>query len=218
MRSIILISFLIAMVAKANAQDTLPAQPNNTTGKAKHFSIKTNPFQFPITGEVRLLTEKFLNEKNSVELITGYFTNFPYYSVISIYPNKQIGFKIGTGYRHYFNSRFYINPLFFYKYMYYENADLKTYNSFSGYHTWNEYEASMRFTFATNIYSFQLQMGCVLGKIFQTDIYWGFGIRLRQAKLFKFTYYNRYQTSNYNEFAPYIFPTLHFGINFGYKK
>lgn len=199
----------------------------DTTSRQSHFSFKTNLFQFFLTGEVRLLTEKFLNKNNSAELLSGYYVNYNFYDFFYTgrspeYLSFQRGFKTGIGFRHYFDSRFllaedweiYLNPVFFYKQMAYTNK--RDFDLFPSGERWEHYN------YDSHVYSFQVHSGLLyeFNKII-LDGYVGLGVRYIHNIGISVLRLDSYGTP-YPTGSPFIskgfLPTLHFGINLGFGK
>ena len=168
----------------------------------KKFSIKINPIQLAVS-EVRLQAENYFNDHHSVELIASYIFNYEY-------PHKdesswQNGFKIGLGYRYYFNDdEFYFNPLFFYKYIKYQKASSPAINGFSFASQpeggWPKYNGIKQ------VYSLQLHCGKTYRiKQLLIDTYFGAGLRYREIDL------NAYDDEM-------IWPSVSVGVNIGFIK
>ena len=156
------------------------AQKKDTASKVNSFSIKINPLQLAL-GEVRLLSEKYFNQNNSVELITSYL----FTPSINIHNISTNGFKVGFGYRYYSEKRKsgpYLNPIFFYKYFAYKNASIGSIDVFEGFLT-GDLDNGNTYDCIQQTYAFQLQIGQIYNvKHFVIDIFGGFGLR--------YNYYN----------------------------
>jgi hypothetical protein len=162
-----------------------------------------------------LLWEKYFCYNHSIELITSYYSPVKYTTEFSN------GFKVGLSYRLYFKRGFYINPLFFYKYLTYKGADQEAadwWNSiFAG-----EEGAQERYDFTKQVYSLQFQMGKIFisNKHLIVDLFWGVGLRNRNINITNSYYTGSNIPSGTTPLTSYNnnVPTVQGGINIGFKK
>lgn len=194
-------------------------QQADTNSNSKSFSIKINPIQIGM-GEVRLLGEKYFNQHHSIELIASYF---PSYRSYELYMEHQYGFKsrkgfkMGLSYRYYWNSKWYINPLFFYKYIIYDDAEAPEgsfkYNRPYFYLPPDIVGSSGKneiYDYFIKVYASLFQMGHkMVSKHITLDFYWGAGLRYKHKQ--------KTDTSD-RQVYNYILASGHLGINIGYIR
>ena len=213
MRKIIFCNFLLLFPFCS-----LLAQSVDTSSIKEGLTFKINPCQLG-AGEIRMLLERKVNQRNSVEYVVGFY---PPYSFIEMYGGARlfdgrIGFKTGIAYRHYYGEhQSYITPSFFYKFMSYDSAPWEVAeNSFYfglGSYESNANTLSQTSSLKKHIFSVQFDIGdkYILSKHVTLDMYWGLGARLK---------YERWPSYSHSFSEDIIVrPSMQFGINLGYKK
>jgi len=213
---------------------------NTDSLKSNNIFVKIIISQL-ITGEALISCEKIKNERNSFEVGLGIIYPFkPWISFIASRTQydeleKQIlsnyycyGIDFKAQYKFFFNtfSSFYISPLFMFKYVFKNNADV--YYPFNYEKDHAEYHSNE--TDKTNICGIELLLGRENNKpkkSILTDFYYGVGIRIRSLYNGPFHILKIYNKNSYamgsqessDDFGRvYLIPTLHIGLKIGYNK
>ncbi len=196
----------------------------------KSFAVKINPLQLCV-GELRLLGEKKIKRQQSAELIVSYFypcllnDRNPIFSSIpwgGIDPPEKNAFKIGLGYRYYFDysskENLYINPLLFYSQASYTDVS----SIFSNYYF--PFEPETLYTVSRKMYSLQINIGKLFVKnSFLYEFYFGLGIRYKESLITNEEYDDHFHptlvsSNKDNGYYYKTFPTIQFGLNIGFTK
>lgn len=226
-------SLLIAILFCFSFLGRISAQNDSS---AIGFNIKINPFEW-LYDDIRVFVEYPLNKNNSFQLRLGYRDShinpyeIKYLNTERRYYNSSAmqydtakyssrGFMLGLAFNHYFRNKWYIQPSFLFKHYHFifspdENMD----NLLVQLTTYDETEAENRNNFVKNIYALEFRYGKVfVFNRFLLDTYVGAGARLRWQQIDDVNPYGtQYDTQSSGSINYEFVPTLHLGLNIGWK-